>query len=126
MSKNPTASTSSDGPTEQRDGKSGGNQNRAEVERIAGMGVGAGLGQFAILFDVSGGIAAQPEAGQDERQAPGDGGGLRARRAKFEEIERGGEKAERHANAAGDALPAGDPVGGRTALTGSVIGPPPE
>ncbi len=105
-----------DRPTEQRHGKAGGDKHGAQVERVAGVRVGAGRGEFAVLFHVACGVGAQPKAGQHQRQAPGNGGGLRRAPPEFEQIERGGQKAERNADAAGDALPARDPVVAATAF----------
>jgi hypothetical protein len=74
MTAKPTASTSATGQLSSASGKAGGDQHRAQIERVAGVGVGAGHRQFAILFHVAGRVGAQPEAGQHQHQAPGHGG----------------------------------------------------
>jgi hypothetical protein len=63
------------------------------------------LGEFAVLFDVAGGVGAQPETGQNKKEAAGHGGGNGSAARQLKEIEAGSKEAEGHADAACDALP---------------------
>jgi hypothetical protein len=57
------------------------------------VGIGAGLGKFAVLFDVAGGVGAEPQAWENESQTPGYGGRDGRATPQLEQIKRGGEKA---------------------------------
>jgi hypothetical protein len=57
------------------------------------VGIGAGLGKFAVLFDVAGGVGAEPQAWENEGQTPGYGGRDGRATPQLEQIKRGGEKA---------------------------------
>src|SRR5579862_362563 len=98
------------GPAEQRHGKSRGNEDRAEIERIARPGVGPRLRQFPVLLHVAGCVAPQPETRHHQREAPGDGAKIRRMAPEFDQVYSRCAKTERHADAARDPLPAGDPV----------------
>src|SRR5579863_679496 len=97
-----------DEPAQEGERKSSSNEHGAEIERIASERVRAACSELAIFLYCSGGPGANRETGEDEKQAPEDCTGMERLPPKFEEVERGGEEAERDANATGDALPTVD------------------
>src|SRR5580698_1671036 len=78
------------------------NQHGADIQRIAGMRIRSGHRQLGVLLHVSGGISAQPEAGQHKKQAPRHGYECWTRQP---EIHTGKDKAHGNANAPRDSAP---------------------
>ena len=97
-------------PTKQRHGKARGHEHRSEIQRVPRVSVWASRRQFPILLHRSGSIAAKPQAGHDQHQAPRHGSRPRSMPPKLEDVKRGGKKAQRHADTARNALPARDPI----------------
>ena len=91
-----------DPPTEGRDGESGGKHERAEVQRIARVGIGAAGGELLVFLHMAGCQPAQDETGKQHQGARDE---RSSRWSRQPDVDNRENKSQGYADATGHSRP---------------------